>query len=125
MRLLLTLITALFISSCSTQPSANAKAEFKVWGNCKMCKKTIESAINKKEGVAQAEWNVKSKQITVAYDSTKISLKDIQQYIAAAGYDNEGLRGDDKAYAGLHECCRYDRAPLEGSTVSNDSLTVQ
>lgn len=125
MRLIFTLVTAIFLAACSTQPSANAKAEFKVWGNCKMCKKTIESAINQKEGVAQADWNVKSKQISVAYDSTKISLKDIQQYIAAAGYDNEGLRGDDKAYAGLHECCQYDRAPLDGSEANTEVLSVQ
>lgn len=125
MRLIFTLITALFLAACSTQPSANAKAEFKVWGNCKMCKKTIESAINEKEGVAQADWNVKSKQISVSYDSTKISLKDIQQYIAAAGYDNEGLRGDDKAYAGLHECCQYNRAPLESSSIGADSTSAQ
>lgn len=100
-------MSALLLQSCS---SSNSEAQFKVWGNCKMCKKTIESAIHDKPGIEKAEWNVKTKQLTVKFDSTQIRLKDIQQYIAAAGYDNEGLRGDDKAYANLHSCCQYDRA---------------
>lgn len=108
----LLLFSASVFQSCS---SSNAKAQFKVWGNCKMCKKTIETAIKDKPGIENADWDVKTKQMTVTYDSTQIRLKDIQQYIAAAGYDNEGLRGDDKAYANLHSCCQYERADVSNA----------
>ena len=35
---------------------------FKVWGNCEMCKETIEGSL-KKEGITKAEWNVDTKNV--------------------------------------------------------------
>jgi mercuric ion binding protein len=86
----------------------NARAEFKVWGNCEMCKETIEQAVNV-EGVSKAEWNTETKQIAVSYDSTKISLDQIQKNVAAAGYDNEKYKGNETVYHNLPECCQYER----------------
>lgn len=88
--------------------TANSKVTFKVKGNCEMCKETIENSL-KVDGVKEAEWNVDSKIITVAYDSTKISLDQMEKDVAAVGYDNEKYKGDDKAYADLPECCQYTR----------------
>lgn len=81
---------------------------FKVWGNCNMCKETIESSL-KVEGISKADWNKESKMISVSYDVNKISLEEIQKHIASVGYDNEKFKGDDKAYKELPECCQYDR----------------
>lgn len=81
---------------------------FKVWGNCEMCKETIEGSL-KVEGITKADWNVDSKIITVSYDDKKISLDQIQKNIASVGYDNEKYKGDDKAYSELAGCCQYDR----------------
>lgn len=96
--------------SCNSNTvTANLKTDtFKVWGNCGMCKKTIEKSL-KTDGIATANWDKDSKIIAVSYDSTMISLQQIQQHIAAAGYDNEGVNGDDTAYANLHSCCQYER----------------
>ena len=85
-----------------------AQSTFTVWGNCGMCKQTIEKSL-KKEGVQKADWNIDAKQIVVSYDTAKISLQTIQQAIADAGYDNVRVKGNDTAYAKLHECCQYDR----------------
>lgn len=108
----ITFIFALFfIFSCKnneTQKEGLSAASFKVWGNCEMCKETIEKAVAV-NGVSKADWNTETKQINVSYDSTKISLDAIQKAIAAAGYDNETYKGDDKAYHLLPECCQYDR----------------
>jgi len=87
---------------------ANSKVTFKVKGNCEMCKETIENSL-KVDGVKDAEWDVDSKIIMVAFDSTKISLDQMQKDIAAVGYDNEKYKGDENAYAGLPECCQYTR----------------
>lgn len=108
------------VTSCSNE-SANKSQEtttdvsggiatstFKVWGNCDMCKETIEGAL-KTEGVDKAEWNTESKIITVSYNPDKIKLEQIQKNIASAGYDNEGFKGDDKAYNELPECCQYEQ----------------
>ena len=84
------------------------KSTFKVWGNCDMCKETIEGAL-KKEGIDMADWDMETKIITVTYDSTKINLDAIEKNIASVGYDNVKYKGDDKAYAELPECCKYER----------------
>ena len=85
-----------------------ATSTFKVWGNCGMCKKTIENSL-KTEGISNADWDSESKLITVEYDTSKITLDQIQKQIAAVGYDNVTHKGSDSAYKNLHECCKYDR----------------
>ena len=81
---------------------------FKVWGNCDMCKETIEGSL-KVDGVIKADWNTESKIITTSYDTTKITLNQLQKNIALVGYDNEAYKGDDAAYKALPECCQYER----------------
>jgi len=81
---------------------------FKVWGNCDMCKETIESSLNL-NGVINSDWNVESKIMTISYDDKIISLDSIQKSISSAGYDNEKYKGNDLAYDNLHTCCQYER----------------
>jgi copper chaperone CopZ len=109
----LIIISLLFISACknensSEQISNGTTAQFKVWGNCEMCKETIEGSL-KIDGVSKADWNTETKQILVTYDSSKISLDQIQHRIADAGYDNEKYKSDEKVYHSLPECCQYER----------------
>ena len=87
-----------------------ANSTFKVWGNCEMCKETIEGSL-KVEGVTKADWSSETKMIAVSYDTTKISLDQIQKNIALVGYDNEKYKGDDATYSELPGCCQYDRKP--------------
>ncbi len=100
------LLVVCFFAAC--KPATIKENSFKVWGNCEMCKETIESAL-KTDGVKTAEWNVDSKIMKVSYDTTKISLDAIQQLVAGVGYDNDKYKGKDSAYAALPECCQYLR----------------
>jgi mercuric ion binding protein len=106
------LILGLVFMACSgdktTGAMANANAAFKIWGNCEMCKETIEGSL-KVDGIKTADWNTDTKMMNVAFDSTRITLDQIGRNIAAVGYDTEKYRGDDQAYAGLPECCQYER----------------
>ena len=86
----------------------NKTSSFKVWGNCDMCKETIENSL-KVNGIAKANWNEDTKLIEVGFDSTLISLDNIQKNIATVGYDNEAYKGSEEAYNNLQECCKYDR----------------
>jgi periplasmic mercuric ion binding protein len=107
-------IVCLLISliACGKKIPAGAKTDtFKVWGNCGMCKKTIEKSL-KVEGVFQSNWDKKTKMITVAYEPSKISLDQIQKRIADAGYDNEGYTADSASYESLHSCCKYERTKI-------------
>jgi mercuric ion binding protein len=107
----------IFVTSCGNETSTVSKTEtvngittstFKVWGNCEMCKETIESSL-KAEGISSADWSTESKMISVSYDKKKISLDQIQKNIASVGYDNEKYKGDNEKYASLHGCCQYER----------------
>lgn len=102
------LFSMIYLCSCK-DPKA-AKTSFKVWGNCEMCKETIETSL-KTEGIKEANWNVDSKIIHVSFDSTKISVDAIQHLIANSGYDNDKYKGSDSAYFNLPECCQYTRKP--------------
>lgn len=97
--------------ACNNEPETVTSAEFKVWGNCSMCKETLEKPLTKDEGITERDWDKETKIMTLRYDTTKVSLSQIHKMIAATGYDTEEERGNDEAYENLHSCCQYDRKP--------------
>ncbi|MDB5229554.1 MAG: Co/Zn/Cd efflux system rane fusion protein [Chitinophagaceae bacterium] len=107
------LIAATFV--CATVFAQKSTTSFKVSGNCSMCKKHIEKAATT-GGVTKAIWSQDTKKLTLTYNAAKISSDQVQQKIAAAGYDTEKYRGDDKAYSALDECCQYDRKKTNTKT---------
>jgi copper chaperone CopZ len=102
-------LAALFIyTNCDAQIK-NAKTEsVKIYGNCGMCEKTIETAAYKK-GEAKADWDQDSKMAQITYDPGKTNLDAVLQRIAAAGYDSDKFKATNDAYGNLHSCCKYDR----------------
>lgn len=87
----------------------NAKTEtVKVYGNCGMCKKTIETAANLKNAT-KVDWNVETKMLTMTYDTKKTNPDEILKRIALAGYDSDKFLAPDAVYDKLHGCCQYDR----------------
>jgi periplasmic mercuric ion binding protein len=106
---LVILIVMLFVAGCGDKKENLKVVQFKVWGNCDMCKKTIETSINTAPEIYSANWNIESKIIKVEFDSVKTNQTEIQNKIAAVGYDTEKTKGDDTAYAQLHACCQYER----------------
>jgi copper chaperone CopZ len=109
----------MIISACGEKSSDSSETKtevvnglststFKVWGNCEMCKETIEGSL-KVDGISKADWNTETDLMTVSYDASKISLDQIQKNIASVGYDTEKYKGDDKAYGELPGCCQYER----------------
>lgn len=98
----------------------NAKTEtVKIYGNCGMCKTTIEKAGNVKKE-ASVEWNKDTKTATLTYDSDKTNQDEILKRIALAGYDSEKFRAPDDVYAKLAECCQYDR-PIKTVAKNKDA----
>lgn len=90
-----------------TSKTTNVKTEtLKVSGNCNMCKATIEKAA-KVDGVTKADWNTKTKTLSLTYDPAKATIDQVGKKMAAAGYDNAKAKADDKAYNALHGCCQY------------------
>ena len=107
----LSLFAAILFSifSINTSTAQTAKTEtIKVWGNCGMCKTTIEKSA-KKAGAKTAEWNEESKELKVTYAVNKTSSVKIQEAIAKSGYDTQDFTAVKTAYDNLHGCCKYDR----------------
>lgn len=98
----------LTFTSCDAQIKNAKTITTKVWGNCGMCKKTIEKVGNKKK-MALVVWDKETKQAIITYDSTKTTLDIVLERIANAGYDNEKFMASDKVYNNLHGCCQYER----------------
>lgn len=95
-------------SSCNAQIKHAKTKNVKVYGNCEMCKKTIETAGNVKK-VAKVDWNKDSKMATITYDSTKTNQDEILKRIALAGYDSDKFLAPDDVYSKLAGCCQYER----------------
>ncbi|MBL4710798.1 MAG: heavy-metal-associated domain-containing protein [Flavobacteriales bacterium] len=89
--------------------SDSTTESFKVFGNCGMCKRTIEGSLVNQEGIYSADWNKETKMIRVNYNEFLISLDDIKKKITSVGYDTEVLRATEESYNGLSGCCQYER----------------
>jgi len=107
----LSLFAAIIFSifSINTTEAQTTKTDtIKVWGNCGMCKSTIEKAA-KKAGAKKADWNEDTKELKVTYAVNKTTSDKIQQSIANSGYDTQDFTAVQTAYDNLHGCCKYDR----------------
>lgn len=80
----------------------------KVWGKCNMCKTRIEK-IALSSGATTADWNVKTKFLTVVYEPGRSSMDYISGRLAKAGHDTGLKSAKDKAYNALPDCCKYER----------------
>jgi len=84
------------------------ETSFAVKGNCKMCKKTIETSALSLYGVHKADWNVKTKKIDLVYDDQLVELMTIHNTIASSGYSTDLVNLNQEAYDNLPMCCQYD-----------------
>ncbi|MDA7580811.1 cation transporter [Crocinitomicaceae bacterium] len=106
------LFSFFFLMSCAcTQNGEGAKQKetFTVYGNCGMCKKTIETSLEDVSGIYWSDWEIETKQMTVKYNPDLISIDEIQKRIASVGYDSDSHRAKDEVYDKLHGCCKYER----------------
>ena len=97
-------LVALTISTVAF--AANKTETIKVAGNCETCKARIEKTA-KVDGVTKADWNQKTKILTLVYDPSKVKSDDVQKKIATVGHDTPKYKATDKAYNALPGCCKY------------------
>jgi|JI10StandDraft_1071094.scaffolds.fasta_scaffold58709_4 hypothetical protein len=124
--ILLTISIALFNVS-SYAKIKNPKTEsYKVYGNCSMCKKTIETTVKQNKD-ALGIWNSKTQMLILTYDSTKTNSDEILKRIANVGYDNDKYLAADEVYNNLHTCCQYNRKFVSKNSdiVPNVQTTAQ
>jgi copper chaperone CopZ len=96
---LLLILLGILTASCQEQ---NITTEtFTVYGNCGMCKSTIEKSVKGVKGIKKGIWDLPTDQMTVDYDPDQISLDAIKQRIADVGYDSDTHRAKDEIYNNL------------------------
>lgn len=73
---------------------------------CGTCKKNIETAVKKLDGINSVNVIVKDKVAKVNFDKSKTDLTKIEGAIVMAGYQANEKPGDKKAYDNLEACCK-------------------
>jgi mercuric ion binding protein len=101
-------ITLFGCASTSLQMSKGVKVttSFEVGGNCDMCKKRIENALDKK-GINKVYYDLENHRLFCEYNSAAFSEIQIHNIIAAVGHDTEKVEADRLIYENLPGCCKY------------------
>lgn len=99
-------VTKTPVKVTKTKSAATKTEMIKVAGNCETCKARIEKAA-KVDGVVKADWNTKTKMLTMVYNPTKVNSDKVQKMIAAVGHDTPMYKADSKVYNALPGCCKY------------------
>lgn len=81
--------------------------DFRVEGNCEMCKERIETTAMSVKGVESATWGIDNKMLHLAFNKSLTSRETVQKAIAQAGHDNGKYKAPDEVYNSLPECCLY------------------
>ena len=82
-------------------------SQFMVYGNCEMCKKTIEKAALSIKGVKMAKWDIPSNQLSLIFNRKKAELINIHHAIAKSGYSTSEIKAKKEDYNKLPICCQY------------------
>jgi mercuric ion binding protein len=117
--LVLILIAAGFLAGCGKKTettSENKPTETKTAGEiikvnlptmqCSTCKKNIETALKKVDGINSINVSVKDKIATIDYDKSKINQDKIETEITLVGYDANSKKKDEAAYEKLAYFCK-------------------
>lgn len=109
-QIIISIILFMMFSFIQTNIFAQSKTKtdtVTVNGNCGQCKSRIEEAASYVKGVKQAEWNKKTKILTIVYNPEKTDMDKITLAIAKAGHDSKNHIATDKEYKKLPHCCAY------------------
>lgn len=104
--------------------TADTAVSFKVFGACEQCKDRIEIAA-KIRGVKKATWDVDSKQLSLLYNPSLVSLEKIQNRIVAVGHDIDGKKAKDVVYNALPKCCHYREMEAMMDEIKHDTVNTQ
>jgi hypothetical protein len=110
--------------SAWSQGSKGTSISFKVHGACVQCKERIEEAV-KSKGVKSASWDIDTKQLTLVYNPSQITLDKIQNRIIAVGHDLENKKAKDNVYNALPQCCHYREMETMMKEITTDTTLAK
>lgn len=92
------------------KPPKKAEIKFTVYGNCGMCEKRIEKALDVK-GISFSDWDRNTKEVYIKYNPRIVSEDELHKLIAAVGHDTDKAKADTTVYSKLPGCCLYRENP--------------
>lgn len=106
--LLFSMVIALVSFGVQAQTKNEQTIEIKTSAVCNMCKTTLEKAMAYEKGVKKSSLDVKSKVLTVVYDTRKTDAAKIKKAVTETGYDADELPAQERAYKKLDDCCKKE-----------------
>lgn len=82
------------------------EAVIKTSSECGMCKERIEEKLNYTKGIVYSTLDISTKQLTVRYKESKISLVEIKYILSELGYDADEVKANSESQKNLPACCR-------------------
>ena len=70
------------------------------------CSKIIQGALSRIEGIVSAEPDLEKHTMSITYNATKLSIKNVEFLIAGVGFDANDEQGKPEAKAALPAGCR-------------------
>lgn len=80
---------------------------------CRTCKKNIETALKNQPGIVKTTVDIKNLKADVEIDKNLTSAGKVEELIAKAGYDANGVKADPVAYQNLDDCCKLPKDQKE------------
>ena len=99
--ILIIINSTIFISCDATQAEVSLPTIM-----CGMCEQSISKTLMETDGIKGVKVDFPNKTSQIAYDDTKISLKDIEEKISSIGYQANELVANPIAYQNLPRCCK-------------------
>ena len=107
-KILFILLLIPIFSFSQEEKSKTSRAQFTVLGECEMCKDRIENGTIKLKGVKYVNWDIISSNISLIYNSKKISLDEIHKGISLLGHSTSKYTAPSEIYNSLPDCCLYE-----------------
>lgn len=111
--LFLTALTSVLLignlfASAPIRDDKDKEVKIKTSAICGMCKSRIERNLSYEKGVKEADLDVKTKVVTIKYNSDKTDVAKLKANISKTGYDAEEVVADQAGYNKLPSCCKKD-----------------
>lgn len=81
-------------------------AEITTTAECDKCKKRLEEAVNRLDGILYSSLDVETRVFSVEFDPEVISIDKIKNVISKTGYDADEMPREESAYRRLPKCCQ-------------------
>ncbi|MDG1147542.1 MAG: heavy metal-associated domain-containing protein [Crocinitomicaceae bacterium] len=104
--LLLIAMLSLIAGVTNAQTSKVSTVKIKTSAECNSCKVRLEDKLNYTSGVKYAELNLEDKNLTVKFNTKKITLAAIRKIIAETGYDADDVKAIPESVKNLPACCQ-------------------